>query len=94
MKVRPPLNHGLHRFHEGLQSLPSPGGGTHHWSSQPLGEAIQIDLDPVFPGLVHQIDAHHCFRLDLHDLKHQSQAPLQTGGIAHHHGGIGSTEAQ
>ena len=89
-----PLRYCLHRVHQPLQSLPPARRCPHHRNAQPAGQGLQVHLDPLAPGLIHQVDAHHRPGRDLQGLEHQIQVSFQTGGVADHDGGVRPAEAE
>ena len=59
---------------------------------QLLLKAVRVDGDAVPPGLVHQVQEDHHAVGDVEDLEDKVEVPLETGGVDHHYGDIGTPE--
>ena len=81
-RVRPQaqiVQSGLHV----LQAPFVPGDNADDRDTQPRCQQLQTQTDPLFRRLIQEIHADQHPGRDLQDLKHQIQAPLQGGAVAH-----------
>ena len=81
-------------FHQLLQPLLPPSGTSNHWNAQIGRQSLQIHRNMLAGSLVQQVDTHHASGFQLQGLEHQIQIALQTGGVAHHHRTLSTTEAE
>ena len=86
--------HLIHRLQQLRETLSMSGVGAHHRHPQPAGQLLHIHGDAPPSGFVHQVDAYHRPGLEFHDLKGQTQPPLQTGGVAHRHRRVAPAKEQ
>ena len=64
----------------------------HHRNTQPRGQLVDVDSDPVAPRLIHEVETHHHPVGDLQNLEHEVEVPLQPGGVHDDHGDVGLPE--
>ena len=89
--VRRQIRHYISLYcadNEKARLLQPAGGGPHYRDPEPGGEGAQVHGDPFPGGFVQQVHAEDRPGLELQDLEGQHQAPLQTGGVADHDGGV------